>query len=89
MYVYVLYVYVTPSTTKLEPRPDDTYPWSEELSDEIIYEVAAQISREEEQKDSMNPSELSATFYTPFEYKQTVEKLKQRNCLTHYQNNGS
>ena len=30
-----------PLTTKPEPRPDDTHPWSEEISDEYLYKVAA------------------------------------------------
>ena len=58
-----------PSTTKLESGPDDTSPWPEVLSDELLYEVAAQLSEEEEEEYLMNSIEAPANVCTPFEYK--------------------
>ena len=57
-----------PPTANLEPRPDDTFPWSEELSDKLSYEVVAQLS-EKEQEGLMNTSELHANLHTSVEYK--------------------
>ena len=61
-------------TIATKPRLDDTCPWSEELTNELLYDVAAQLS--EEQEGLMNTSELPETLHTPFEYKQTVKKFK-------------
>ena len=64
-----------PLTTKPEPKPEDICPLSEELLDECLYEVAAQLSAEEEQEDLMNTSELPTTLHMSFEYKGAVKKL--------------
>ena len=47
-----------------QPKSDDTCPWSEELSDELLYEDAAQLSVEE-QEDKIDTSEPPAILLQP------------------------
>ena len=47
-----------------ELKSDAMCPWSEELSDELLYEVAAQFS-DEEQEAEMDTSEPTATLLEP------------------------
>ena len=56
----LLYQIAVPLSTESEPKSDDHYPWSDGLSDELYYEVAAQFS-EKEQENKMDTSEPPAT----------------------------
>ena len=51
-----------------------------------MYDAAAQLSKEKEQEDLMNTSELHVTLCTPFEYKWTVKMFKKTH-LNYHQNN--
>ena len=46
-------------STEPEPKSDDSWPWSEELSDELKYEGAVQPS-DLEQEDNIDTSEWHA-----------------------------
>ena len=40
----VLYQITMPMSTETEPISNDTYPWSDELSNKLLFEVATQLS---------------------------------------------
>ena len=63
-----------PLSTEPEPKSDDTCPWSE---DDLLYEVAAQLS-DEEQEDKMDTSEPPATLLQPPKHGCTAKTPRQK-----------
>ena len=60
----LLYHLTVPMWTEKEPISYDMYPWSDKLFDELLCEVAAQLSTEE-WEDKMNINEPLATLLQP------------------------
>ena len=60
----LLYQIAIPLPTEPEPKSDDAYPWSDQLSDELLHDVAAQFS-DEEQGDKLDTSEPPAYLLQP------------------------
>ena len=69
-----LYQITVPFSTESEPKSDDTCPWSKELSNELLYEVAAKLF-DEEHKAKIDTSELPANYLNPLNIECTIKKV--------------
>ena len=74
----VLYQIVMSLSTEPESKSNVVYPWSEELSDKILYEVAAEFF-DEEQEHKMNTSKSP----TPLLQYLNINILKEQLGKTH------
>ena len=65
-----------------EPKPGlgDTCPWSEKLSNELLYEDVVQLSKEE-QGDKIDISEQPATLCKSSKCKQIIKALNMETIL--------
>ena len=70
-----LYQITVPLSTEPEQKSDDTCLLSEELSDKLLYEVAAQVF-DEEQEDKMDTSEPPATWLQSPKHRCTIKPPK-------------
>ena len=66
-----------PLSNESKPKSDDTCPLSEEISNKLSYEVAVQLS-DEEQKEMMDTSEPPATLYQTPKHGHTIKLLDEK-----------
>ena len=71
-----------PLSTEPEPKSDDTCPWSDELSDNLLYEVAAHLC-DGEQEDRMETSDSPTTLLPLPKHKGTTKAARQKTSLDH------
>ena len=74
----LLYQIAVTFLTEPESKSDDSCPWSDEIKDELQYEVAAQFS-DEEQEDKMDTSEPPASLLQSPKHRCTARTPRQKN----------